>query len=64
MPYVREGMATELVDIEKLTDMLKNIKPVEDKKIENYISKYLYKFDGQSSIRVSKIILGLIKQHH
>lgn len=64
MPYVREGMATELVDIEKLTDMLKNIKPIEDKKIENYISKYLYKFDGQSSIRVSKIILGLIKQHH
>ena len=64
MPFVREGMATELTDIKKLTDMLKNIKPIEDKKIEKFISKYLYKFDGQSGIRVSKIILELIKQRY
>jgi len=50
--------------IKKLTDMLKNIKPIEDKKIEKFISKYLYKFDGQSGIRVSKIILELIKQRY
>lgn len=63
MPYVREGMATELRDIKKLTDMLENIKPVEDKKIEKFISKYLYKFDGKSGLRASKVILELIKQH-
>lgn len=62
MPFVREGMATELIDIEKLPTMLENIKPIDNKKIEEFISKYLYKFDGKSGKRVTKEILELMKQ--
>lgn len=62
MPFVREGMATELTDIKKLSDLLKTIKPVEEHKIEKFISKYLYKFDGESAKRVSAEILRLKKK--
>ncbi len=61
MPYVKEGLATEVNDIKQLTKMIHKIKPVESRKVEEFISKYLYKFDGKSGHRVSKAILELMK---
>ena len=61
MPFVREGLATELKNIKKLPDLLNTILPANDEKIEKFISKYMYKFDGKSAFRVSREILKLMK---
>lgn len=63
LPFIREELVTELNDIQKLPELLTSIKPIENNKIEKFISKYLFKFDGKSGYRASKIILELISEH-
>lgn len=57
IPFVREKLATEVKNIDELPYYIKNASSAEKKNIENFISKYMYKFDGLSSKRISDLIL-------
>ena len=62
MPFVRENMATEIKDIKNLEN-IKKMKPVNDEQIEKFVSKYMYKFDGLASYRISNILLEQMKKN-
>jgi len=63
MPFLKEGIGIELKNIHELKEIISNI----DKKhiqnnVKNYISKHLYKFDGNVSERASNAIIKIIKK--
>jgi hypothetical protein len=63
MPFLKEKIGIELKNIDELKEIISNI----DKKhiqnnVKNYISKHLYKFDGNVSERASNAIIEIIKK--
>jgi len=59
MPFVAEGLAHELKNINNLRNLILNIKTmkVDKEKLDKYISKYIYKFDGEASQRIADSIV-------
>lgn len=64
-PYIKERVALELTEIEELGNLIQKAKNQHDnKKMDDFISKYLYKFDGRSSERSATFILDLVKNYN
>ncbi len=61
MPFVKEGLAMEVKDINELKSQIHNAvnQGIDENKLSEFISKYIFKFDGKSSERVADAILDL-----
>lgn len=64
MPFVKEGIAFEVKKLSELKKIIEEVKvaKIEDSKIENMITKYIFKFDDKASKRSVIAIKELIKK--
>lgn len=61
MPFVKEGLAMEVKDINELKSQIHYAvnQGIDEDKLSKFISKYIFKFDGKSSERIADAILDL-----
>lgn len=64
MPFVKEGLAMEAKNINDLEDKIdKSLRQKTNKnRLDEFITKYIYKFDGKSSERTADAILDLVRE--
>jgi len=64
IPFLKEGLAYELKEINKLKEFFSQIDTeIIKENLRKYISNYLYKFDGKSSERAADAILEFVKNY-
>jgi len=64
MPFLKEGLAYEIQNIQDLKKAILDISNnnVKDR-LDQYISRYLYKFDGKSSERMADEIIKFVQEY-
>jgi UDP-N-acetylglucosamine:LPS N-acetylglucosamine transferase len=66
MPFVKEGIAYEITEINQLINMITKIHSLklDESKINLFIQKYLYKLDGKAGLRSAEAIMQLVENYN
>ena len=66
MPFVKEGIAYEITEINQLINMITKIHSLklDESKINLFIQKYLYKLDSKAGLRSAEAIMQLVENYN